>query len=286
MTGFARTSIDFRGLVLTMEIQAVNHRYRDFQVQLPLPSMELERVFRSWLEQVIARGKVTLFVRGELSFQVGAIRLDEIQISKYLESACSLKEKYSLSEPPGLQELYSLPGNVSVQEDREWVEEFKQAAKIPFETLMESFEESRKKEGLVLVESLLVNCAQIRSCMDEIYQLRDGIQDESLKKLRNKLSQLDCQELDENRLHTEAALIVEKMDVEEELVRLGAHLDSVETLMKSDGECGKKLNFLCQEIHREINTIGSKSSSLKIVQLVIEAKSNLEKVREQIQNLE
>jgi len=286
MTGYARTSIEFRDQLLTMELQSVNHRYRDFQVHLPFPSLELERVFRSWLEKEISRGKVSFSIRGDLSSQAGNIHLNQARIENYVHSACSMQKEFDLKEPPGLSELFTLPGVISILEDQEWTSEFQVAAQIPFQKLIEEFQSCRETEGQVLSDSLKTYSGAIREGMGKVSGFREGVLEENLERLRQKLAQFLDQNLDEGRLHMEAAIIVEKMDIEEELVRLGAHLDSVDALLGSEGECGKRLNFLCQEIHREINTIGSKSSDLQIIQEVIEAKSNLEKIREQIQNLE
>lgn len=286
MTGYAKNSFEFREQLITMELQSVNHRYRDFQVHLPCPSFELERLFRSWLEGDVARGKVSLNIRGDLSNKSGNVKLMDSEVEKYVRSSIAIKESFALSNPPGLAQLFSLPGVVTLEEDDGWIQEFQQAVRKPFLALIKEFNECRMLEGKVLTESILAYSQLIRQSLGKITAWRDGILAANVEKLRTKIDLLIDQQMDQARLHMEAAVLVEKMDVEEELVRMRAHLDSLDQVLVQEGECGKKLNFLCQEIHREINTIGSKSGDLKIIQEVIESKSNLEKIREQIQNLE
>ncbi len=285
MTAFAKESLEYRGAVFTLEIKSLNHRYREVQVHLPVHSMEMEQLFRELVEPRVQRGKISLSLRGNLGSSVNSYRINKTQVEHYLNIAREFKDDLHLDSEMGARELFNLPGVLFEVEEQDWIEDFKPHVRKALETLMDSFDLAREKEGDFLCQKLVSYADEIRSELEKIELQRGLIKEETDARLRKKIQQIETEDLDEARLYTEIAYLMERMDVEEEIVRLRSHLDSMSSLLLGK-TCGKKLNFLCQEAHREINTIGSKSSRLEILEHVIEMKSSLERFREQVQNLE
>ena len=200
MTGYAKNSFEFRDQLMTMELQSVNHRYRDFQIHLPFPSLELERIFRSWLERAVSRGKVSLNIRGDLSTKSGNVRLIDSEVEHYINYSNTIRERFSLSSPPGLAHLFSLPGVISIEEDLSWVQDFQATAKKPFLDLVVEFNQCRSAEGQVLVKSLLGYSQELRKSLEKIESCRVGLLADHVEKLRAKIALLIDQELDQSQI--------------------------------------------------------------------------------------
>jgi uncharacterized protein (TIGR00255 family) len=286
MTGYARIQDTFEDFGYSLELKSVNHRYRELHLQLPPQLGELEQIARRKLESKIARGKLYFSLKGALSSRCVSYGINMEQVERYSGAVKELQDHCGLDVNLSGRDLILMPGVLQEKDDHSWIKDYIPIFEQSMDVLLDSFLESRKKEGDFLVAELCQYLNKMASFVVEIAERAANIPVEAMEKLRSKISHYHTGELDESRLHMEAAFIIEKADIEEEIVRLKSHLKSAVELLESKDDTGKKMNFLCQEMHREINTIGSKSSVLEIIERVLEFKTILEKTREQVQNLE
>ncbi len=287
MTGFAKGTFTWQNSRFDLEIRSINHRYLEMNIQLPKSSMQLDLKIRKMLESWFNRGKIQLNIRADnAGFEVG-YEVDHNRLRDYITNLGEIKESYKLSDSsPSAYEMIKLPGVLVEKVQSQWPAALEDELAKNLNTLFKDLSQARHREGLSLVKEIQEYLGQIKTICSNISSLRENYGDECKQKFEEKLLAFDQEKLDEQRLHMELALLIEKSDVEEELVRLKSHLDLGYELLAKDGPIGKEWNFLCQELNREINTIGSKSSQLEVSQLVLQAKAWLEKIREQVQNLE
>ena len=287
MTGFAKRTFTWQNSRFDLEIRSINHRYLEMNIQLPKSSMQLDLKIRKMLESWFNRGKIQLNIRADnAGFEVG-YEVDHNRLGDYITNLGEIKKSYKLSDSsPSAYEMIKLPGVLVEKVQSQWPEALEDELAKNLNTLFKDLSQARHREGLSLVKEIKEYLGQIKTICSNISSLRENYGDECKQKFEEKLLAFDQEKLDEQRLHMELALLIEKSDVEEELVRLKSHLDLGYELLVKDGPIGKEWNFLCQELNREINTVGSKSSQLEVSQLVLQAKSWLEKIREQVQNLE
>ena len=287
MTGFARHSFSWQDFRFELEVRSINHRYLEVNIQLPKSSMQLDLKIRKMLEVWFKRGKISLNVRlDNASFDVH-YEIDHKRLGDYITNLVDIKESYKLSDcAPSAYEILKLPGVLVENSDTQWPEELEIELEKNLSILFKNLSEARSREGLSLAREIEEYLNQIQKICEAISSLRSGYAEQCRLKFEEKLQAFDSGKIDEQRLHMELAILIEKSDVEEEIVRLKSHLELGHELLSKDGPSGKDWNFLCQEFNREINTIGSKSGQLEVSQLVLKAKSWLEKIREQVQNLE
>ena len=285
MTGFATGTIQFREALLTLEVKSVNHKYREVHLNLPLNSLELEQFIRSEVDSRIARGKVYMSLRGNLNSSISRVRVNEEVLGHLVGLAAEVGRRFSLGPGPKVSDVLNFPGVLEEESDQDWLEELKPVLSKALCSLLDRFHQNRVEEGVKLAQKLTGYLEKMGKVHQEIGASREGARENSLSKFREKMKLYDLKELDEDRLHMEVAYLIEKSDIEEELVRLETHLEATKTLLQGDKECGKKLNFLAQELNREINTIGSKASDVEVTKKVIDFKDYLEKFKEQILNL-
>lgn len=287
MTGFAKRTFSWEDARFELEIRSINHRYLELHLHLPRYSMELDQKIRKKIESKLHRGKVNLNIRSESSsFEIN-YELDEDRLDDYIKQMRLIEARYELLATGfSAMDLVKLPGVLIEKSELSWPEALEDILNSNLDALLDELNETRLREGLRLASEIEFYLQQIERICDSICRLRESFREESKLKFESKLRSYEQAIIDEQRLHMELAFIVEKSDVEEELVRLKSHLGLARDLLKSDDSTGKDWNFLCQEFNREINTIGSKSNQLEISQLILQAKSWLEKIREQVQNIE
>ncbi|MCJ8345655.1 YicC family protein [bacterium] len=287
MTGFASTQFHFGDVLVQLEVKSVNHRFCETQVNLPFSSMELENSIKKMIEKRIHRGKIYFSLRGDFTSVAGGMTYNQAMVDSYLLTLNQLSEDQAIQGQYSAIDLMNLPGVMIEKKDHSWHKDLLQASISPIEELISLFIQSREVEGQYLQNEIEDYLEKMDSQLNLVDESRAEIKSELKNKLHTKISELlEHQELDEARLHTEVAYMLEKADIEEEIVRLASHIKISLKLINSEDESGKKLNFICQEMNREINTIGSKSQKMEIVTAVIEMKSLLEKIREQIQNIQ
>ncbi len=295
MTGFASVSgsLDAEqagGRSCTLTIKAVNHRHLDLAVRVP-PGLEaLEPALRRCVKAGVRRGHVELTLMLEKA-GLARVEVDEGLLEAYVRGFRQAAQRYGTAQEPDLNALLRMPGVMSAATVAIDARAVEVAVLRMMEELLERFNEARHAEGRALAADLQSNVRGLLRLAGEARQLREGAAGTEFTRLQGRLRDLVGDvELSEERLLTEAALLVARGDVEEELVRLRTHLERFLALLGEGGEVGRQLDFLLQEIHREANTLLSKTGGaaggLRLTEIGLEMKVGLERAREQLQNLE
>lgn len=289
MTGFGRCEVQDESRKFTVEMKSVNHRYLDANIRMPKKLNFFETAIRSLLKQSVQRGKVDIFITYEdLSEQQVSLKYNEVLAAEYLSYFEKMQEKFSLENDIRVSTLSRYPEVLTMEEQAVDEEELWKGLKKALDGAIRQFVETRTSEGEHLREDLLEkldNMLKLVGCIEErspqiIAEYRD--------KLETKVKELlaDTQ-IEDSRIAAEVVIFADKICTDEEVVRLKSHIVHMkETLVSDDSGIGRKLDFIAQEMNREANTILSKANDLEISNIGIELKTEIEKVREQIQNIE
>jgi len=287
MTGFGHDERTRDGVGVTVEIRTVNHRYCDIYLRMPKQLNCFEDRVRAAISSQITRGKIDVFVT--LDSQTAdshEVVLDEKLAASYLSALRKLSAQFGLRDDVSASTLSRFPEILKVERK----DEGELLGDLLEETVLGSVAAlgaMREREGERLGESLVANLDNISGFVGRIAERAPTVVLEFKERLDNRIAELvDAQKLDPVRLATEVALFSDKCSIEEELVRLRSHFSQLREMLAAGSPIGKKLDFLIQEMNREVNTIGSKSNNLDITRMVVELKSEIEKMREQIQNIE
>jgi len=290
MTGYGKGENESDGRRFTVEIKSVNHRYNDMSIKLPRFMASLEDRIRKHLCEKILRGKTDVYINFETFSQDDvSVKLNEPLAAAICEKLDYLKEKFSLSSENTLDIVCRFPDvltNENVDEDEELIW---QTLLPSLDGALSNFIAMREKEGANLKKDITAKADYIKEITDRIKQRAPQVPLEYREKLKNRLDELlkDSQAaIDETRLSSEVLIFADRCCIDEELTRLYSHISQLKDILNSDGTIGRKLDFLVQEMNREANTMASKSNDLEITRASIELKSEIEKVREQIQNIE
>ncbi len=289
MTGFGRGNCNESGKEFTVEIKSVNHRYIDFYIKLPRQIAYLEERVREVVAKSIFRGKVDIFISFEdRSEDSKNVMLDEALAGAYIQAVESLKDKYGLKDDISVSLVSRFPDVLRIEKTEDDEEQLWSILNKALEAAVESLVQMREKEGNELRMSLLQKADYMENIISQITNRSPEVVIEYKQKLENRIKELlNQQTVDENRIAMEVAIFADRCSIDEELVRLGSHLLQLRDILSIKKQpVGRKLDFLVQEINREINTIGSKSNDIVITKNVLELKSETEKIREQIQNIE
>lgn len=288
MTGFGRAKLERNNRIYNIEIKSVNHKYCEVSVKLPRTLSYLEEKIKKEISKNVSRGKIDVFISFEnYSEQGKQIIINKELASKYIEEFKKLAEENNLSskEIP-VTEITKLPDVLSLknEEDEETIE--KELLEVLQEAIS-NFIQMRSAEGKKIQEDLCGRIEKINSEVDKISAYSTGLIKEYVVKLNERIKDLlKTDVVDEQRLALETVIYADKCSVEEEITRLKSHISQFKNLIQEEKAIGKKIDFLIQEMNRETNTIGSKSGNLEITNLVINVKTELEDIREQIQNVE
>ncbi len=289
MTGFGRGNYNESGKEFTVEIKSVNHRYIDFYIKLPRQIAYLEERVREVVSKSIFRGKVDIFISFEdRSEDSKNVMLDEALAGAYIQAVESLKDKYGLKDDISVSLVSRFPDVLRIEKTEDDEEQLWSILNRALEAAVDSLVQMREKEGNELRMSLLQKADYMENIISQITNRSPEVVIEYKQKLENRIKELlNQQTVDENRIAMEVAIFADRCGIDEELVRLGSHLLQLRDILSIKKQpVGRKLDFLVQEINREINTIGSKSNDIVITKSVLELKSETEKIREQIQNIE
>ena len=294
MTGYGRAQRLADGKDVLVEIRAVNHRYYEFSARLPRTCMYLEEKLKTFLNGKIARGKVEVSVTiTRPDGKDAQIAVNRSVAEGYVNALRMLNEEMGenganwLDDDITLSSLLRLPDVFTVTKEQEdenavWAVVSEAAAEA-----LDSFVSMRKAEGERLASDLTGKLSGLEAMLKQVEAIEPGVAESYRLKLLAKLKELlGDTNIDEQRILTETAIFAEKTAIDEETVRLHSHISQFRTLIASDEPVGRKLDFLVQEMNREVNTIGSKAQDLSITRLVVDMKSEIEKIREQIQNIE
>lgn len=295
MTGFASLRGSVRDSVaFTLSMKSVNHRFLDLNLRLPSYCDALEIQMRRMLKERLRRGHIELTLQLERRAN-GEIQLNPRLLSAYMQAYREASETNGLAYEPDLNAMLRIPGMMTVESGigADELAGLDAAVLSQIGPLVEKLNEVRAQEGAALAAELRASMARLRAFAEEMAGLRSGVREVQFERLRNRLLELtEGSPVSEERLLTEAAVLAEKSDIEEEIVRLRTHVDRFVTMLDEGGELGKRLDFLLQELNREANTMLSKTSgasgenSLRITELGLEMKAEIERAREQVQNLE
>lgn len=288
MTGYGRAVEITPSMTVTVELKSVNHRFFEFNAKITRGYSFLEEKLKAYLNQYISRGKLDCFVQIENEeTQDGVVKINESLASGYYNAIKELSEKYGLEMGKNVELLTSHSDIFDVKKPPADEEKIWNAVKGVAEAALHSFIEMREAEGEKLKTDVLNRAETILENVSFIEARSPETVSEYNEKLKARIKELigDTQ-VDEQRLLTEAAIFADKIAVAEETVRLRSHIDQLRRFFASSEPIGRKLDFLVQEINREANTIGSKASDIEIARKVIDIKSEVEKIREQIQNIE
>jgi uncharacterized protein (TIGR00255 family) len=288
MTGFGRGEYQEQGREFLVEIKTVNHRYCDIYIKMPRQLSFLEDKVREVVGKSISRGKIDVFIsfenHGEDSRKVV---FDEVLAKAYIDALELLKAKYNLQDDISVSLISKFPDILKIEKPDEDEDELWKLLKITVEKALDALVVMREHEGQELKLNLLERAQYIETVLKGIEKRSSNVVKEYKIKLENRIKELlDQQNIDENRLAMEVAIFADRCSIDEEIVRLASHIGQMKDALSMQQPVGRKMDFLIQEMNREINTIGSKANDLTITKDVVEIKSELEKVREQIQNIE
>lgn len=287
MTGFGRGKYENGGRTYTVEIKSVNHKYSDINVRLPRFLNSVEDKIRKRVAEVISRGKIDIFVTFEnYSSQGTTIRINKELAKEYIKELKSLADEADLKFDLNVIDVSKFPEILKL-EDEDNEELIEQELMIALDDALEKFVSMREIEGQKLIEDIERRIYLIQNKVNEITKFSSTLVEEYMAKLQTRVNELLAPgTVDEARLMQEIVIFSDKSSIEEELTRLKSHISQFLELIKQSSPIGKKIDFLIQEINREVNTIGSKANSLDITNKVIEIKTEVENIREQIQNIE
>lgn len=288
MTGFGRYELSTESKKITVEIKSVNHRYLDLNIKMPKKLGFLESAVRSELKNYIERGKVDVFITWEDHTETeGAIVYNHDLAAEYLKYMRQMAQDFGIDDDVRVSTLSRCPdvlsmGDVEQDEDELW-----KLLKQAVDGAAEKFVETRVTEGNNLCKDLLEKLENMLSNVEFITERCPNIVAEYKNNLEEKVKELlGDTKLDESRILMEVTLFADKVAIDEELVRLRSHIEATKDTLSKGGAVGRKLDFIAQEMNREANTILSKTNDLAVSDRAIDLKTDIEKVREQIQNLE
>ena len=289
MTGYGRAKQEIGGRNILVEMKSVNNRYLDCTVKLPKLFGFLEEKIKSYIaSKGVSRGKIEIFVSIDILEEIGiSVELDTAYATSYIAALRRLSQEFSLPDDITTMAVAANRDIFSVKKadedmDREWNNV------LPvLEEAVSAFLASREREGANMKADIMSKKARVQELVATIAPLSEADVKNQYAKIESRIKQLlGDVVVDESRLITECAIFADKVAIDEELVRLSSHFEAFEQIVASDEPVGRKLDFLLQEINRETNTIGSKACDVAIAKIVVEIKSELEKIREQIQNIE
>jgi uncharacterized protein (TIGR00255 family) len=288
MTGYGRATCEIDGRRLVVEVRSLNHRFFDLKLRVPWADGGLEVAVQAAIRKQIERGALTLTVRDDAGGQQPEVRVNVPLAKRYHQVFKQLAQELGHADlPVTLELLVGLRDVVVVGESERSGEELFEALRPGVDGALAALRQMRQREGAVLARDLLTHTAHLGRLAAAMRALVAEVPEQYRKRLEERIARvLSPGEADPQRLAQEVAILADRTDVSEELVRFGSHLAQLDQLCRESGPVGRKLDFVLQELNRETNTIGSKAQNAEIANLVVEAKATLEKMREQVQNVE
>ncbi len=288
MTGYGNCRKIVDGREINVELRSVNHRYLEISCKVPKEMNFLEEKIKSVIKQSVFRGKMDIYVSvGADENEQAIVSVNHALASGYIQALREIAEKYQLPDDITVMSLSRYNDIFKLTKPPADEEKLWNSVKAVLDEAIEKFVDMRIAEGEKLYKDITERCVKILSLVDKIEQKAPEIVDDYRKKLTDKINELlNDATVDEQRIITEVAIFADKIAVDEETVRLKSHFEQFSKILNSNGSVGRKTDFILQEMNRETNTIGSKIQDIEISHIVVEIKSELEKIREQIQNIE
>ncbi len=285
MTGYAAKPIQINSSLIQLEIKSVNHRFLDITIKSADEFKPLENLMRNLISSQISRGKIDIkcFFKDNKELNQ-ELHLNQELLKEYLALINQINQLNEFPAPVSAAQIIAMPGIIKQQNLN--LEEIQEPILQGFTDLLQEFKLTQEAEGNKLLDILTARLTQIQEIIFNIHPLLAQITHDYREKLKLRLSEvLGESEINDSRLQQEFAFFCQKMDVNEEIDRLGAHVSEFKQLLTKGGAIGKRLDFICQEMHREANTFGSKSVSIETTQKAVDLKVLIEQIREQIQNI-
>ena len=288
MTGYGRAVETVNGREFTVEIRSVNNRYLDCTVKLPRMVSFAEEAVKAAVKAAVSRGKVDVYisVRSETEADV-QVTLNKPVVEGYLAAMRQMVEDYGVTNDISVSALSRMSDVFVVDKPKADEDQLKADLLSVVDKALEAYDAMRITEGLALENDLRSRAATILELVAQVEELNPKTVSDYRKRLEEKMREvLENKSIDESRILTEAAIFAYTVAVDEETVRLRSHLEQMDEMLSGNGGVGRKLDFLLQEMNREANTTGSKCSDVKVARIVVDIKAELEKIREQTQNIE
>lgn len=288
MTGYGRAEDTLNGCTITVELRSVNNRYLDCNVRMPRLYLFAEETIKSRVQNTISRGKVDVFVTlDSTGGEQVQVSVNQPLADGYYAALTQLAERYGLSKDISVSLLSRFPDVLLAEKAEEDVEQRAQDICSVLDRALADFDQMRTREGARLETDVLSRAARIEELVGKVEERSPQTVAEYRAKLEARMNEvLSNTQLDPARILTEAAIFADKVAVDEETVRLRSHIGQLWHMLEQGGATGRKLDFLIQEFNREANTIGSKCSDIDIARHVVDIKAEIEKIREQVQNIE
>lgn len=288
MTGFGRCVTEVNGRQITVEMKSVNHRYFEFSCRTTRGYSFLEDKVKKYVAQKIARGKVDMYISvTEPEDTEVNVTVNKPLAAGYVNAIHTLANEYNIPDDLTVSVLSRYSDIFQIHKDEQDEEQIYNDVKVALDVALDGFLSMRKAEGEKLEEDVMSRANRIMAIVSEIEERSPITVEEYRQKLTKRITDmLAGSEIDQQRILTEAAIFADKVAVDEETVRLRSHFEQMKTFFASGVSIGRKLDFLVQEMNREANTIGSKVTDSVLAHKVVEVKSEIEKIREQIQNIE
>lgn len=287
MTGFGSASKTEDGLTVAVELKSVNYRFKEVNARMPRPLLYLEDKIKQTIFKHIQRGRLELFVSvGDEALISRKIQVDWPLLEEYMKTAGEMKDRYQLSGEITLHDALRFEHVIQIEEEPVYHEHLERVLLEAVEAAVSELCSMREAEGERLKDDCLQHIAKLEKLTGEIEALAPAVVDHYRERLESRLEEWSADRFDESRLLTEVALFADRSDITEEVTRLKSHFRQFRDICEAGGACGRKLDFLVQELNRESNTIGSKANDHHITKRVVEMKSSIEKIKEQVQNIE
>ena len=288
MTGFGRAKLEKNNRIYSIEIKSVNHKYNDISIKMPRSFSYLEDKIKKEISKSVARGKIDVYVSFENYSQEGKqVIINQELVNEYMKQFKLLAEENNLRLDLPVTEITKLPDVLTLKETEEVEDVIENELLECLKEAINNFTNMREQEGNKIKEDLMARISKVEKEVEKISEYSTRLVEEYVVKLEQRIKELlKNNVVDEARLAMEVVIYADKCSVEEELTRLRSHIIQFKNMLEETKPIGKKIDFLIQEMNRETNTTGSKSGSLEITNTVINMKTELEDIREQVQNIE
>lgn len=289
MTGFGRAETNVEGIKLNVEVRSVNHRYHEVMFKMPKDLFGLEDQMKKLIQKYVKRGRVDVYITLDVEENPNQeLKVDWGLVEQYIEVIKQFNERFNISGQPDIKDLLVIPDLIHLGQRNLDIEQIAEPLLSALDLACQSLYDMRVKEGSNLYNDLKLRIEVMGKLLESVENRAPIVVEDYRNKLKTRITEWldDSVELDEARLLNEVAFFTDKASIDEELTRLKSHFQQFLYFIDQAESVGRKLDFLIQEMNREVNTIGSKANDIQLSQAVVEMKSELEKMREQVQNVE
>jgi uncharacterized protein (TIGR00255 family) len=287
MTGFGRSKAESERFSVTVEVKTVNHRFCEFHIRMPRQLLKTEEKIKKKLGEHIKRGRVEVFVTLEGEGAVSrSVHIDWQALDEFVHHISEIKNRYGITGEVELRDLVNREEIIHIEEKETENDELERLVLAAVEEAGSQLVQMRKLEGAALESDVSKHIGLLKGHIGSVKKFAPDVVEQYRDRLNKKMAEFLAGQADEDRILTEVAFFADKADISEEVTRLESHVSQFSEIMKASEPLGRKLDFLLQEMNREVNTIGSKANDSRIAKEVVEMKSLLEKLKEQVQNIE